>query len=429
MQFIAKSFVYSAALSVLLGRPVQAEDDHHHHLENRAMVTQYVYQTIVVDQDGSPVVLAETANAAAAADTAAGVATTTSLPAATPETTPVAEQATSEAAPAVTTTSSPAPVEEETTTSSPEPVTTSSASSTSSSSTAESTSITTNLNVGKTTTSNSGGINGDLAVNQSPEDFEDGTISCSDFPVGQGVIDLDWVGLGGWSGIQFNDNGATSTGSSCVEGAFCSYSCQAGMAKTQWPSDQPSSGVSVGGLQCKNGKLYRTNTAFSSLCVWGKGSAIVKSEIDSGVAICRTDYPGTENMVVPTWLDAGSSNQLCVIDSDNYFTWRGGLTSAQYYVNDAGVSVEDGCVWGSSSGTVGNWAPLNIGAGSTDGVSWLALIPNPNNRSPASYSVKIVATDGSSVNGECVYENGKFNGGDSGCTVSVMSGQGAFVFY
>lgn len=417
MQFIAKSFVYSAALSVLLGRPVEASDDHHHHLENRAMVTQYVYQTIVVDQDGSPVVQAENAAATPVANNAAAAVTTTAVPVATE----ASEESSSEAPAAVTTSST--SVAAAVTTTSAAPTTSTSSSS------AETTSVSTTLGVGKTTTSNSGGINGDLAVNQAPEDFVDGTISCSDFPSGQGVISLDWVGLGGWSGIQFDDNGATSTGSSCVEGAFCSYSCQAGMAKTQWPSDQPSSGVSVGGLQCKNGKLYRTNTAFSSLCAWGKGTAIVKSELSSGVAICRTDYPGTENMVIPTWLDAGSSNQLCVIDSDNYFTWRGGLTSAQYYVNDAGVSVEEGCVWGSSSGTVGNWAPLNIGAGSTDGVSWLALIPNPNNRSPASYSVKIVATDGSSVNGECVYENGKFNGGDSGCTVSVTAGQGAFVFY
>lgn len=201
------------------------------------------------------------------------------------------------------------------------------------------------------------------------------------------------------------------------------------MSKTQWPSEQPSNGVSVGGLKCSGGKLYRTNKDVDTLCEWGVQSATVKNTIGKDVAVCRTDYPGTENMNIPTLAEAGQEVPLTVVHEDNYYRWKGGLTSAQYYVNNAGVSVEDGCVWGTSGSGVGNWAPVEFGAGMTGGKSWLALIPNPNNRSPANFNVKIVGTPGSDVQGKCVYENGKFNGGDDGCTVTVMSGEAQYVIY
>ena len=52
-----------------------------------------------------------------------------------------------------------------------------------------------------------------------------------------------------------NENGDTS--SNCKDGYYCSYACQAGMSKTQWPSEQPSNGMSIGGLYCKNGKCVQ----------------------------------------------------------------------------------------------------------------------------------------------------------------------------
>merc|ERR1712072_605575 len=126
------------------------------------------------------------------------------------------------------------------------------------------------------------------------------------------------------------------------------------MSKTQWPSDQPSSGMSVGGLQCKNGKLYKSNSDSDYLCEWGAKTASSVSEISKSVAICRTDYPGSENMNIPTLLSAGGKAPASVVDSDSYYHWKGGKTSTQYYVNDAGVSVEDGCIWGTDGSGVGN---------------------------------------------------------------------------
>ncbi|KAK6455424.1 uncharacterized protein RJT20DRAFT_47028 [Scheffersomyces xylosifermentans] len=275
-----------------------------------------------------------------------------------------------------------------------------------------------------------GGILGDLAPYANPAgSFEDGKYSCDSVPLGNGVISVDWIsGLeGGFTSIM-NQNGDTS--STCKDGFYCSYACQAGMSKTQWPSAQPANGISVGGLYCKNGLLYRSNTDAENLCEWGAQTASFESQIGQDVAICRTDYPGSENMNIPTLLSAGGSAPVSVVDSDNYYTWRGGKTSTQYYVNNAGVSVEDGCIWGTDGSGVGNWAPVVLGAGTTGGKTYLSLIPNPNNKVPPNYNIKIVGTDGSNVVGNCKYENGQYNGaGTDGCTVTVTSGSAQFVFY
>lgn len=225
-----------------------------------------------------------------------------------------------------------------------------------------------------------------------------------------------------------NENGDTS--STCQDGYYCSYACQAGMSKTQWPSEQPSSGISVGGLYCKSGKLYKSNSDSKYLCEWGAQTSSFVSKLDKDVAICRTDYPGSENMNIPTLLEAGSSAPASVVDSSNYFTWKGGSTSAQYYVNNAGVSIEDGCIWGTSGSGVGNWAPVVLGSGVTGGKTYLSLIPNPNNSDAPNYNIKITGTSGSSVNGECSYIDGSYTGsGSDGCTVTVSSGSANFVFY
>ncbi|CAI4064437.1 hypothetical protein SKDZ_09G0480 [Saccharomyces kudriavzevii ZP591] len=442
----------SAIVSALPHVDVHQEDSHEH---KRAVAYKYVYETVVVDSDGHTVVptVAEATSGTAVA-TAAVVTTTSVLApttsasvavssvalaknekistaaASTTVLTPQGASSSSVSSAPKTTSISSSSTEEATQTSSDastSSATPSSTSVTSSSATKSSASSSSSASQ-STSTSSSGSIYGDLADFSGPsEKFQDGTISCDKFPSGQGVIPIDWIGEGGWSGVENTD---TSTGGSCKEGSYCSYSCQPGMSKTQWPSEQPSDGRSVGGLLCKNGYLYRSNTDADHLCEWGVEVAYVVSKLSKGVAICRTDYPGTENMVIPTFVEGGSSLPLTVVDQDSYFTWEGKKTSAQYYVNNAGVSVEDGCIWGTSGSGIGNWAPLNFGAGSTDGVAYLSLIPNPNNSDALNYNVKIVAADDSSnVIGECVYENGKFSGGADGCTVSVTSGKAHFVLY
>ncbi|CCH59488.1 hypothetical protein TBLA_0B06660 [Henningerozyma blattae CBS 6284] len=276
--------------------------------------------------------------------------------------------------------------------------------------------------------SGSTSVNGDLSDFQNPsQKFKDGTIKCSDFPSGQGVVSLDWVGMGGWASVM-NMAGQTST--TCQDGYYCSYACQAGMSKTQWPTEQPADGRSVGGLYCKDGYLYRSNTDTDYLCEWGQDSSYAVNNAGKSISLCRTDYPGSENMVVPTVVEAGSKKPMSVVIEDNYYQWEGKYTSAQYYVNNAGVDYSQGCIWGTDGSGVGNWAPVVLGSGYVNGVAYLSIIPNPNNNSPPNFNVKIEATSGSTINGDCKYENGKFTGSTTdGCTVSVTSGSANFVFY
>lgn len=259
--------------------------------------------------------------------------------------------------------------------------------------------------------------------------FEDGVIACDLVPTGQGVVAVDWVsGLtGGWTSIMNSDAG---TSESCVDGYYCSYACQAGMSKTQWPSTQPASGATVGGLYCKNGFLYRSNTDTDYLCAWDQPTAFFKSSLDQDVAICRTDYPGSENMNVPTLLEANSTAPASVVESETYFKWQGGSTSAQYYVNNAGVSIQDGCIWGDATSKVGNWAPVVIGSGMTGGVTYLSLIPNPNNGDAPNYNIEIKGVGSAATVGSCSYVNGEYEGGNGsdGCTFSVTSGVAEFIF-
>lgn len=260
------------------------------------------------------------------------------------------------------------------------------------------------------------------------EDFVDGKYSCDHFPEGNGVIRLDHLNLGGWSGTYYPPD--TSTNGPCIEGTYCSYSCQSGMLKTQWPKEQPENGVSVGGLLCKDGKLHRSNKDYDLLCIWGENKAIVVNQLNERVSICGTDYPGTENMVLPTVLDKNQSSPLSVVNMKTYYKWRNMQTSAQYYVNHAGVDFVEGCSWGSPKSEYGNWSPINFGAGYIDGLAYLSLIPNPNNKKPLNFNVKIVPDgDDSVLNGNCVYENGVFIGNDNGCTTTVTKGRGKFVLY
>lgn len=368
---------------------------HMHHQHKRAVAYDYVYVTVTVDGDGNTYEQSTTSTSTFEQPTPSNIPTSSS-------------SSSSSSSSALSSTS-----EDD-----------SSSTSSSSSSSASASSSSSSNSKGYSYSSS-----GDLGAYQDPtDDFEDGVIPCSQFPSGNGVVALDYLGFGGWSGLYHDD---TSTGGSCEDGTYCSYACQPGMSKTQWPSSQPGNGVSVGGLYCKDGTLHRTNKDTTHLCEWGIDAARVVSEIDQSVAICRTDYPGTEDMVIPTIVGPGSENLLTTVDEDTYYTWQGKKTSAQYYVNNAGVSQTDGCVWGTAGSGVGNWAPLNFGAGYTNGVSYLSLIPNPNNRDAANFNVKIVAYDDNSVvNGECVYENGSYNGnGQDGCTVAVTSGKAKFVFY
>ncbi|KAK8439051.1 putative secreted beta-glucosidase sim1 [Candidozyma auris] len=382
-----RAFIVSTLLASALAAPSGFHKHHHHQNEARAVVT--TFRTVTVGANGE-VKAAPTTVETSSASTADAVSTSS------------------------TTSSS-----------------SSSSSATASSSTSASSSSSQASSQPSGGNGGSGGIAGDLSAFSDPtEKFEDGVHDCDSLPTGQGVIAIDWLSdiKGGFSSVM-NQNGDTS--STCKDGFYCSYACQAGMSKTQWPSEQPSSGISVGGLYCKNGKLYRSNKDKDYLCEWGYQGTNFVSKIDKDIAICRTDYPGSENMNIPTLLEAGKTAPVSVVNSDNYYMWKGGRSSTQYYVNNAGVSVEKGCIWGTAGSGVGNWAPVVLGAGNTGGKTYLSLIPNPNNKDAPNYNVKIQGANGASTVGSCSYEDGSYKGGhgSDGCTLTVTEGDAEFVFY
>lgn len=134
-------------------------------------------------------------------------------------------------------------------------------------------------------------------------DFPDGTIDCNHFPSEYGPIEIDYMKIGGWSGIQYPTFEGDSISDivtavpgmqNCTIGAFCSYACPPGYQKTQWPSTQGKTKQSVGGLLCNShGKLELTNPSLSKkLCMKGTGATEVQNNLKKGACICRTDYPG-----------------------------------------------------------------------------------------------------------------------------------------
>lgn len=140
------------------------------------------------------------------------------------------------------------------------------------------------------------------------KEFPDNVHDCSEFPSQYGPIPIPWMGIGGWSGIQYVEiaggsvnhiDTAIAGGDNCTSGAMCSYACPPGYQKTQWPTEQGATGQSIGGLMCNsNGKLVKTNPELSkSLCMKGTGATKVVNKLSTNAAICRTDYPGKATRV------------------------------------------------------------------------------------------------------------------------------------
>jgi hypothetical protein len=257
--------------------------------------------------------------------------------------------------------------------------------------------------------------------------FPDGQLSCSTFPSDYGAVSIDYLNMGGWTGLQavtVSGNTVSNivtgvSGQNCVEGMMCSYACPPGYQKTQWPSTQGATGQSVGGLSCSGGKLHLTNSALSSsLCMAGTGNVYAQNNAGSVVAICRTDYPGTESETVPTEVEAGATQPLTCPDAANYYMWEGKSTSAQYYLNPPGYGASQACQWGSPGSPLGNYAPINFGVGASGGTTWLSIQANtPTTNAVYPGTVEIQGN----LSGSCKYENGQYcsaSGCNSaGCTV------------
>ncbi|KAF2435594.1 SUN-domain-containing protein [Tothia fuscella] len=274
------------------------------------------------------------------------------------------------------------------------------------------------------------------AVTGEGADFPDGELPCTTFPHQFGALPLKHLGLGGWAGIQkpnyigsdgYDDiltvtKSQCSGGHCCLEGAFCSYACGEGLLKFQWPSLQGRTGQSIGGIQCRNGRLFLTNPEVKTLC--GKGSnkvaVYVKNTMSKNVAICRTNYPGDESMSIPLDVRPGMTRKLAAPDQALFWRARGKKTSAQYYINLPGYSVEKACRWGNHGDDFGNFAPGVLGVGIDNGIAYVSIFSNnPTQSMTLPYTITLIGSES-----QCRYQNGQWCMGEgftdckvNGCTV------------
>lgn len=292
--------------------------------------------------------------------------------------------------------------------------------------------------------------------------FENGKLSCDTFPSAFGAMALPGLKLGGWSGIQtpvdmgscYTDIVTTNffSDGNCSEGAYCSYACPVGYQKASWPKKQGCTKQSVGGLKCKGGLLYMADDSVGkTLCVPGDENVKIKMKNTSskGVAFCRTDYPGTESMVIPAFAGPGDTKAICSNNQATYYHWGGDMTSSQWYAQKHGVSAEDGCQWSSLDKEAGNFSPTSFGAGyvPADGINYISLATNkPSTQATLDYNIEFVSEPANLMNGACGHwydpatkvgkycskknSNGKWDPSscnDKGCTAAAKKGATVYV--
>ncbi|CAK7206766.1 Sperm-associated antigen 4 protein [Sporothrix eucalyptigena] len=312
--------------------------------------------------------------------------------------------------------------------------TTSTSTSTSTTSTSTSTSTTSTSSTSTTAAAASTSAANSTSGSGSSSEFPSGQIPCSHFPSDYGAVAVDWVGLDGWASIQTTGSWTPGvsisdivepTSGGCTSGSFCSYACAPGQTKAQWPTtSQGSTGQSIGGLWCNSdGYLELTNDNFNTLCMDGLGGISVENQLSDVACVCGTNYPGNEMMNIPLVTQPGGTYTLTNINAKTAYQWEGKYTSGQFYVNNAGVSEEQACIWTSSEypDSAGNWAPVNIGAG-TDiyGVTYISIFPNtPTSTAQLDFDIEITGD----ITSECYLKSGSYpDGSTTGCTTALTSG-------
>jgi len=278
-----------------------------------------------------------------------------------------------------------------------------------------------------------------LGGNGLDREFPSGKVKCGPVPTDYGAIEIPWEGIGGWTtlmkigkyikGVKVNNIEQPISGT-CAPGMMCSYACPPGYQKTQWPDDaQGATGQSVGGLWCnEDGFLELTRPEHPTLCEPGAGGVFVENRLPENAAVCRTDYPGNEAMTIPIDTQPGGTYPLTNPVSSKYYVWEGKPTTAQYYVNDMGVSVKEACTWKSKlfPDRAGNWAPTNIGVGKDDsGITYISIFPNlPTSNAVLDFDIEITGD----ISGECWLKSGTY-AKENGCTVGLQEGGKATIVF
>ncbi|KAI9812268.1 MAG: hypothetical protein M1832_000458 [Thelocarpon impressellum] len=177
-----------------------------------------------------------------------------------------------------------------------------------------------------------------------------------------------------------NAGWAMSPDQPCKPGNYCPYACPPGELMAQW--DPKATAYTYpqsqnGGLYCDNSGKISKPFPEKPYCVKGTGSIGCKNEAGGNVAVCQTVLPGNEAMLIPT--DVSDWAGLAVPDPSYWAS-----TAAHFYINPPGVSVEEGCVWGTKQNPVGNWSPYVAGANTdANGQTFVKLGWNPIYLEPA----------------------------------------------
>ncbi|KAM3501903.1 hypothetical protein MY10362_005225 [Beauveria mimosiformis] len=171
---------------------------------------------------------------------------------------------------------------------------------------------------------------------------------------------------------QKNAGWAMSPDQACEPGHYCPIACQEGMVMNQWDKDStyvfPSS--MNGGLYCDNDGVIQKPFEGKPNCVHGTGAVKAVNKCSGTMSFCQTVLPGNEAMLIPTVVNSIST--LAVPDTSY---WQS--TAAHYYVNSPGVGAE-GCIWGTASKPVGNWAVFVAGANTdANGQTFVKIGINP----------------------------------------------------
>ncbi|TQV98705.1 hypothetical protein V2A60_007588 [Cordyceps javanica] len=236
---------------------------------------------------------------------------------------------------------------------------------------------------------------------------------------------------------QKNAGWAMSPDQSCEPGHYCPIACKEGMVMNQWEKEStytyPSS--MNGGLYCDHDGIIRKPFEGQPNCVPGTGSIKAVNKCSQKLSYCQTVLPGNEAMLIPTVVDSIST---LAVPGTSY--WQS--TAAHYYINSPGVGHE-GCVWGTDSKAVGNWAVFVAGANTdANGQTFVKLGVNPVWQASALFStkpnfgVKIECPEGGCNGLPCeISSDGKVKsnnaadgaGGASFCVVTVPKGKTAHI--
>ena len=209
----------------------------------------------------------------------------------------------------------------------------------------------------------------------------------------------------------FNTKVANSEGwaqdGPCKAGSYCQYACQPGYLMGQWnPSVTSYSypGSQDGGVWCdENGSLSKPISQ-NDYCYKGKGTAKAVNQSGQNVAFCQTVLPGNEAMLIPTDVQSGSENDLAVPGTDYW-----AKTASHFYINPPGVSVEEGCRWGSTANPYGNWSPYVAGFNMDDSGNTFAKIgwnpiyfedSSPFKNEKPNFGIRLKCDDPSQCNGQ-----------------------------